>query len=242
MSEYLLYTFGVVAASTVCGFVGGMIANCATPDHEEYVLKDDLIQKLITTNSLLSTALMGSFAEDNDKDDEGEDNSTPFSSSSSEEEIEDHEDIEIAQMFEEEEKRKGRTTSEILEIGRQIGQEPVIFPVRKGGGYASMTDISEAAKTSAGFKDKLSRADELEIMHTFNCIRGMQFYEALEHVSEFGYTLYPIRINGHENRSASVYSATTLGVEIEDKNYDYITSTVSNSAYLIEIVNVGGQI
>ena len=135
-----------------------------------------------------------------------------------------------------------RTVEEIRDIGRQTGSEPVRFPVAKGGGYVTNSEIEEVSKKSKNF-DRLSRGDELDIMHTFKGIIGMGFFRAQGAVEEQGYSLHPIYINDGPKNPTSTYSATTLGVKVKDSLYDFCDTDkgLSCEAVITEIVDVGGQ-
>ena len=133
-----------------------------------------------------------------------------------------------------------RTTEQIRDIGRNKGDEPVLFHISKGGGYATNRDLEEVSEKSKKFR-RISRADELEIMHTFEDIVGMSFYRALGVVEEQGYALHPVYINGGPKNPAGAYSGTLLGVKVNDSEYDPTENKLSKRATIVEIVDVGGQ-
>ncbi len=145
---------------------------------------------------------------------------------------------ELSEMFKNEEERRNRTVQEVLDIGRNVGKEPIQFYTKKGGGYATMLDIEETKEKSKEFQVKrLSRADELEIIQTFRNIEGMNYWNAKEIVEKEGYSLHPVYINGRKNKCPT-YNASILGVKV--KNPDGTGKLPSKCAEIIEIINVGG--
>ncbi len=135
-----------------------------------------------------------------------------------------------------------RAVEEIRDIGRKKGEEPILFPVNQGGGYATNSDLEEVSEETKKFRENLlSRADELEIMHTFKGLVGMGFFPALGVVEEQGYSLHPVYINNGPKNGAGAYSGTLLGVKITDPEYDPVENQLSKRAVIDEIVDVGGQ-
>jgi len=154
---------------------------------------------------------------------------------------------EITELFESTSERgtkRPRTTQEILDVGRKKGAEPVRFPVAKGGGYVTNSEINKVSKKSQEYhENKLSRADELEIIQTFSGIKGMGYYPALGIVEEQGYSLYPVYVNNGPKTPSNRYSATVLGVKIRDPEFDPdgAENAPSRKATIVDIVDVGGQ-
>jgi len=152
-------------------------------------------------------------------------------------------DDEIHAMFDEELRRSSRTVEETLEIGKNVGEEPIAFFSGPGGGYATIGQVKKMNEDSRKFheENRLKRADELDIMHTFNNIRGMNFHQALGIVEEQGYTLYPIYVNNGIKIPRSVYAGNVLGVSIEDNEFNFCDHFPSKKARIISIIDVGGQ-
>lgn len=150
---------------------------------------------------------------------------------------------ELASIFEEEHQRNSKTTQEKLDEGRKIGDEPVSFFTSKNGGYVTLGQVQEAQKESSKFRKegRLKRADELEIMHSFSEIRGMNYHDAQILVKEEGYRLYPIYVNRGNKNPRSTYSGTTIGVSITDPCYDFYENETSYDAVITSIIDVGGQ-
>lgn len=153
---------------------------------------------------------------------------------------------EIAMMFEDEHQRQSRNIQQTLDIGRNIGTEPVKYYAKRGGGYATLSELNETREEAEKFKEKrLSRADELDIMHTFSGIRGMRYTDAFDAVRyQGGYTLHPIYINSGPKNPAHTYSGTTIGVSVSDPNYNPLLPCpegLSRQAIVTSIVDVGGQ-
>lgn len=170
-------------------------------------------------------------------------NKSPIAASSSEKEPSSGEtEGELAQLFEEEHQRQQKTTDEVLDMGRDVGSEPVVYPTQRGGGYASNRDLEQTKTKSDNFKKKkLSRADELEIMHTFKRVRGMNYHSAKQIVQREGYTLHPIYINNSPKYDARTYSGTVIGVNVSDSNFNPLTFELSSKAKIISIIDIGGQ-
>jgi len=154
-------------------------------------------------------------------------------------------DDELAMLFEEEHQRQTRSVQETLDVGRRTGKEPVKYYASRGGGYATIREINQAREEADKFKEKrLSRADELDIMHTFSNIRNMNYHQALGVVEEQGYTLHPIYINNGPKTKATTYCGTTIGVCVTDPDFDVLTGGVqglSKRAVITSVVDVGGQ-
>jgi len=154
-------------------------------------------------------------------------------------------DDELAMLFEEEHQRQTRSVQETLDVGRRTGKEPVKYYASRGGGYATIREINQAREEADKFKEKrLSRADELDIMHTFSNIRNMNYHQALGVVEEQGYTLHPIYINNGPKTKATTYSGTTIGVCVTDPDFDVLMGGVqglSKRAIITSVVDVGGQ-
>ena len=151
---------------------------------------------------------------------------------------------EIASIFEEEHQRQSRTVQQTLDVGRITGKEPVKYYSKRGGGYATVDEIHETKIQSEKFRNEnqISRADEVEIMHTFNGIRGMNYYQAMGVVEEQGYSLHPIYINKGAKRISVTYSGTIIGVCVDDPDYNPIhRDVISKKATVSSIVDVGGQ-
>ena len=151
---------------------------------------------------------------------------------------------ELSRIFEEEHQLQSKTTQEKLDVGRKVGEEPVAFYTNTGGSmYATIDQVRKSSETSEKFRNenKLKRSDELEIMHTFNNIRGMNYCRASIMVKEQGYSLHPIYINRGKKNPRRIYSGTVLGVSIEDEEYDFYGEKVSLNAVVTCIVDVGGQ-
>jgi len=144
---------------------------------------------------------------------------------------------EMQEMFDEEVTRRNRTPEEIRDIGKKIGTEPVRFPSRPGGGYVTTQEVENLSQQVKGFK-KLSRADELDIIRSFEHIKGQNYWNALGFVEEQGYALHPVYING-EKFPADLYSGTTLGVAVKDPNFE--GEKISEVALITDIVDVGGK-
>lgn len=154
-------------------------------------------------------------------------------------------DDELAMLFEEEHQRQTRSVQETLDVGRRTGKEPVKYYASRGGGYATIREINQAREEADKFKEKrLSRADELDIMHTFSNIRNMNYHQALGVVEEQGYTLHPIYINNGPKTKATTYCGTTIGVCVTDPDFDVLVGGVqglSKRAVITSVVDVGGQ-
>ena len=149
---------------------------------------------------------------------------------------------EIESMFDEESKIRDRTLEETLDVGKQIGEEPVRYFAKQGGGYATNEEMKESKDKSDSFKEKkLSRADELDIIHTFGNIKGMNYQQACGIVEEQGYTLYPLYVNNGDKRRALTYKGTCLGVKVKDPDFNYLKYELSKRAVVVDIVDVGGQ-
>jgi len=149
---------------------------------------------------------------------------------------------EIESMFDEESKIRDRSLEETLDVGKQIGEEPVRYFAKRGGGYATNEEIKESKDDSDLFKEKnLSRADELDIIHTFGNIKGMGYHQACGFVEERGYTLHPLYVNNGDKRKALTYKGTCLGIKIKDPDFDYFKYELSKKAIIVDIVDVGGQ-
>lgn len=148
---------------------------------------------------------------------------------------------ELASIFEEEQQRQNRSLQEKLDVGRKVGKEPVNYHAKKGGGYVTVNEIQTLNNRSHEFqKKKLSRADELDIMHTFSNIRGMTLLDARDFVKKEGYSLRPIYINSGSKIQGLAYDATVIGISVEDKNYDLITEKFSKNAKISDIIDIGG--
>lgn len=144
---------------------------------------------------------------------------------------------EMQKLFDEEVTRRNRTPEEIRDAGRKVGTEPIRFPTRPGGGYVTTREVENLSQQAKEFK-KLSRADELDIIRSFEHIKGQNYWNALGVVEEQGYTLHPVYING-EKFPADLYSGTTLGVAVKDSNFE--GEKVSGAALITDIVDVGGK-
>lgn len=147
---------------------------------------------------------------------------------------------EMTGIFDEEDRLKGKTVDEKLDIGRKMPVRPVAFPTSIGGGYATMGQIEDMRKKHEEYKEAvLSRSEELEIISAFRGIVGKNFYDAQSSVKEQGYTLHVLYVGATgTKRSAQYYSATTLGVRIEDDSFE--SGIPSVNAKIVEIVDVGG--
>lgn len=148
---------------------------------------------------------------------------------------------ELDDMFNEEETRNNLTVEEIRNIGRQMGDEPILLPTSTvGGRYVTNQDLDNLSQKSKEFKKNIiSRADELDIIRTFEAIVGMNFFQALGIVEEQGYTLHPVYINNGQKRVSAVYSGTTLGVKVNDP--DFTGTALGKRTTITEIVDVGGR-
>ena len=150
---------------------------------------------------------------------------------------------ELATIFEEENRRNSKTPQEKLDMGREIGEEPVCYFTNTNGGYVTLNEVQKATNKSSMFKKdgKLKRADELDIIHTFNNIRGMKYYDASLIVEKEGYSLYPIYINRGTKNPRSTYCGTVVGVSIEDSFFNFYENKPSKDAIITSIVDIGGQ-
>jgi len=147
------------------------------------------------------------------------------------------EEDELVKIFEEEHKSNSKTTQKNIDDGKQLGSA---FHTIPGGGYLTLNQI-ENNNVKFCNKNKLKRADELEIMHTFDDIRGMNYHGARGVVRERGFELYPVYINRGKKNPKPLYSDTVLGVSIEDHSYDFYKGALSSNAVVTCIVDVGGQ-
>lgn len=149
----------------------------------------------------------------------------------------------LSEMFLEEDARKDRTLEEVLDIGRNVGPEPVKYFSTPGSGYATMSVIEKAGDDFREFKNqkKLKRADELDILNAFVKLRGMNYFRAERELSHQGYCLHPIYINDGPKRPALTYRGDIIGVSVRDENYDSETNSLSHEAEIVSLIDVGGQ-
>jgi hypothetical protein len=153
-------------------------------------------------------------------------------------------DNELASMFEEEHKSQSRTMKETLDIGRKVGEEPTSFYSSSNGNkYATLGEVKKSQEISEKFhsEKKINRSDELEIIHAFNNIRGMNYSKGMDLVKTEGYSLHPVYINRGNKNPRKMYSGVVIGVSIEDSEYDYIKNQPSKNAVITSIVDIGGQ-
>lgn len=130
--------------------------------------------------------------------------------------------------------------SEVLEKGKKVGVEPS-FTISGGSGkYFTNKDLEEVSNQKKNFK-RLSRADELDIIHNFEYIVGKGYYESRELVEGEGYSLHPIYVNDEDKQEALLYSGSVLGVKVRDPCYSPSMKILSPQAVITEIVDVGGQ-
>lgn len=138
---------------------------------------------------------------------------------------------------------EAKTLDEILDVGRNMPTRPVSYLTSTTGGYATMGQLEDIGKKHSEYKNAtLKRSDELEIMHAFRGIVGQKYYEAQEMVKGQGYTLHPLYFGKGRKCPAQLYSATTLGVRVEDKGVEeeWPTGVPSIDAVVTEIIDVGG--
>ena len=148
---------------------------------------------------------------------------------------------EMEDLFIKECEKRDRTKEDILNLGKKTGKEPIIGISKPTyGKYFTNADLDDISDKKKNFK-KLSRADELDIIHSFEHIVGKKYYDARSIVEEEGYSLHPIYINDEPKNVAQLYSGTVLGVKIEDNNYNNAMNIISPQATITEIIDVGGQ-
>lgn len=147
---------------------------------------------------------------------------------------------EMTGIFEEEDKVKGRTIEETLDVGRNMPVRPVAYLTSVGGGYATMGQIENIGKKHAEYKEAvLSRSEELEIIQAFRGIIGNGFYDVQGGVKAQGYSLHVLYVGDGPKRPAQFYSATTLGVRIKDDDFE--AGIPSVHAIITDIIDVGGM-
>lgn len=152
-------------------------------------------------------------------------------------------DGELADIFEQTVKTQTRDPKETLALGKNLGAQPTAYPTSKGGGYLTMSQLSEIGAKNEAYKNSmssLSRADELEIIHLFRGILGMSLTQAQSEAGKQGYTVHPLYVGTGEKMPALKYSGTTLGVRVKDEKFDSATKKISPFAIVTEIIDVGG--
>lgn len=205
--------------------MGTTLGKCPlSSDEEEDIFSDDL-----------SDDENGEIAEEN-----------PPQSSSVDSSLENNNSTELLSMFDEEHRRQSRSREEVLNIGKSIGPEPVKYYAKRGGGYASIQEVEDAGTAAESYrKNRLSRADELDILSRFSHLRNKNYFEAVELAKDDGYTLHPIYINDQPKNPASAYNGTCIGVRVMDFEYQYNgqngVNGLSPNAKITELIDVGGQ-
>ncbi len=150
---------------------------------------------------------------------------------------------ELTDIFEQTVKTQTRDPKETLALGKNLGTQPTAYPTSKGGGYLTMSQLSEIGAKNEAYKNSmssLSRADELEIIHLFRGILGMSLTQAQSEAGKQGYTVHPLYVGTGEKMPALKYSGTTLGVRVKDEKFDSATKKISPFAIVTEIIDVGG--
>ena len=148
---------------------------------------------------------------------------------------------ELTNIFEQTVKTQTRDPKETLALGKNLGAQPTAYPTSKGGGYLTMSQLSEIGAKNEVYKNNmLSRADELEIIHLFRGIVGMSLTQAQSEAGRQGYTVHPLYVGTGEKMPAMKYSGTTLGVRVKDEKFDPATKKISPFATVTEIIDVGG--
>ena len=148
------------------------------------------------------------------------------------------EDDEIAKMFEEEHNIRNRAHRR----GVNDEKEPLSQLTIPSGNYVTFKEVEkDSEKETNNNIPRLKRSDELEIMHTFNYIRGRNYREALGIAFESGYDLHPVYINKTTKNPRKTYSEKVIGVSIQDNFYDFYGHNPSKNAVITSVVDVGGQ-
>jgi uncharacterized protein YktA (UPF0223 family) len=149
-------------------------------------------------------------------------------------------DDEMTGIFVEEDLLAAKSRKEKLDIGRNLLSRPVAFPTSIGGGYATVDQMETIRKKHEEYKEAvLTRSEELEIIQEFRGILGRNFYDVQEGVKAQGYTIHPLYVGKGPKRPCLFYSATTLGVRIEDEEFD--SGIPSVNAKIVDIIDVGGM-
>ena len=150
-------------------------------------------------------------------------------------------DKEISDLFSNEVQNR-TSEKDVLDVGRNVGDHPVLYHTSIGGGYVTQQEIQNNATKVQEFKSKtISRYEELQIINAFRGIIGMNFYDAKEFVKKKSYKLRVLYINESSSKmETSSYSGITLGVRIDDCAYDFIQKIPSKDAKITEIIDVGG--
>ena len=106
------------------------------------------------------------------------------------------------------------------------------------GKYRTIEQMTD--RNDANIPGRLTRVEEIDIIHEFRFIVGQGYYDALAQVRDRGYMLHPLYVSMGKKMPSSAYSPKILGVRIKDPNFDEATSQPSLTAVISEIVDVGG--
>ena len=125
-------------------------------------------------------------------------------------------------------------------------ERPVVYPT--GRGYLTQSQLQEIGNADREHKkkleaSKLKKSEELEVLRAFRGIIGMTYSEARKLVEEQGFALHVLSVEKDGvTMKAKEYSPTTLGVELDDSDYDYDANVPSAGAKIVQLVNVGGMV
>lgn len=147
---------------------------------------------------------------------------------------------EMTGIFEEHHNAQKKSIPDILETGKELERQKVSFP-SSGCGYVTMSQLEEIKKKHTETKNKtLTRSEELDIIHAFRGIIGLDWVTASLEVGSQGYKLHPIYFGNGNKNPANNYSATTLGVRVEASPNDNYFGIPDPKSKILEIIDVGG--
>lgn len=98
-------------------------------------------------------------------------------------------------------------------------------------------------KIESKSKDKckrLTRTQELDIIHSFNWMLDNLFDVVELSISNQGYILHPLYIGMSRKYPLANYDDHVIGVRIDDSNFDYQHHKPSPNAIITEIIDIGG--
>lgn len=151
---------------------------------------------------------------------------------------------EVDEMFKSEWSRQTTSTEEMLQKGRDAGDNKGgnFLTKKGGGGYLTAEQLVEQRKEHEQNKARrLSHGDELELIQRWRHLEGMNLKDALIAADKEGYSLHILYVdNGPKQPRVEGYSGTTLGIRIHDPDFGASIKGLQGRARVEEIIDVGG--